>query len=218
MSYNISFLAEKLPYSKICGTKVGPSYKNGVIANLVVAMSFGMLFLCPLKSLSLYFHERKSLATQIGSCGVSVGQFVFAPVIAHAITAYTVNGVFLLLSGIVFNIYIAAFLFRPVMPSNPRTTLDTNDTPVQFDKNIFKICPYYLYLVAQTLMACGDAGAILYMAPVAISKFDLDTSQAARSLQFMALMELIFRIPWGILADKKVCVSLFPKIKNMVSS
>ena len=27
---NISSLTEKLPYSEICGTKVGPSYKNGV--------------------------------------------------------------------------------------------------------------------------------------------------------------------------------------------
>ena len=26
---NISFLTEKLAHSKICGTKVGPSYKNG---------------------------------------------------------------------------------------------------------------------------------------------------------------------------------------------
>ena len=30
---NISFLAEKLPYSQICGTKVGPSNKNGVKAH-----------------------------------------------------------------------------------------------------------------------------------------------------------------------------------------
>ena len=27
---SISFLTEKLLYSKICGTKVGPSYNNGV--------------------------------------------------------------------------------------------------------------------------------------------------------------------------------------------
>jgi len=28
------FLTEKLPYSQICGTKVGASYKNGVIAQI----------------------------------------------------------------------------------------------------------------------------------------------------------------------------------------
>jgi len=28
---NISFLTEKLPYSQICDTKLGPSLKNGVI-------------------------------------------------------------------------------------------------------------------------------------------------------------------------------------------
>ena len=27
---NISFLTEKLPYSQICGTKLGTCYKNGV--------------------------------------------------------------------------------------------------------------------------------------------------------------------------------------------
>jgi len=31
---NINFLTEKLPYSQIYSTKVGPSYKNGVIAQL----------------------------------------------------------------------------------------------------------------------------------------------------------------------------------------
>ena len=31
---NISFLAEKIPYSQICDTKVGPSYKNGVHASV----------------------------------------------------------------------------------------------------------------------------------------------------------------------------------------
>jgi len=29
---NKSLLAKKLPYSQICGIKVGPSYKNGVQA------------------------------------------------------------------------------------------------------------------------------------------------------------------------------------------
>ena len=30
VNLNISFLAEKLEYSHICGTKVGTTYKNGV--------------------------------------------------------------------------------------------------------------------------------------------------------------------------------------------
>jgi len=36
---NINFLTEKLPYSQICGTKVGTSLKNGVIAKLALTYS-----------------------------------------------------------------------------------------------------------------------------------------------------------------------------------
>ena len=36
---NISFLADKLTYSQICGPKVGPSYKNDVNITIVFVSS-----------------------------------------------------------------------------------------------------------------------------------------------------------------------------------
>jgi len=47
---NISFLTDKLPYSQICGIKVGTSYKNGVIT-IILGLTWleWVLFRCNMK-------------------------------------------------------------------------------------------------------------------------------------------------------------------------
>ena len=67
------------------------------------AMAWGVIFIMCLNSMSLHFDENRTLATQIGTLGTSVGQFAFPVIITPLVAAYSLKvwiSHFRLLSGI----------------------------------------------------------------------------------------------------------------------
>lgn len=127
----------------------GTVYIGTVVCFTLLAFAFGMLFLCSLKSIANYFDKRRTFAMQIGACGTSVGQFVMAPAATIIISTFTVNGAYLILAGIYLNLIVPAFLFRPV-DSGP-----TKAKPIEFDKAIFKMPTFYIYLCSQLFLNAG---------------------------------------------------------------
>ncbi|XP_025078864.1 monocarboxylate transporter 12-like isoform X2 [Pomacea canaliculata] len=63
--------------------------------------------------LGVYFRKRKTLANGLALAGSSIGQFALPPVIEYLLETYSLHGSILLLSGLYFNVFAAASLFRP---------------------------------------------------------------------------------------------------------
>ena len=57
-----------------------------------------------------YFKERVTLANQLSSCGVSVGQFILGPLLSILVVTYSVPGCFIILGGIMMHIVSGEFL------------------------------------------------------------------------------------------------------------
>ena len=55
------------------------------------AMAWGIIFIMCLNSMSLHFEENRTLATQIGTLGTSVGQFAFPVIITPLVAAYSLK-------------------------------------------------------------------------------------------------------------------------------
>ena len=55
------------------------------------AMAWGVIFIMCLNSMSLHFDENRTLATQIGTLGTSVGQFAFPVIITPLVAAYSLK-------------------------------------------------------------------------------------------------------------------------------
>jgi len=175
----------------------GTSYTGCTIGFTFLSLSFGLLFLCSLKSIAIYFDKRRTLAMQIGTCGTSVGQFVMAPAITTLLETYTVEGTYMVLSGLFLNLLVSACLFRPLKSSK------TAAEKVVFDASIFRIPSFVLYLVSQLLLNCGYFGGILYVVPLTTGKFSVTPLKAANLVSIMAVTELLFRLPWGFISDKE---------------
>ena len=58
---------------------------------LRIAMAWGVLFMLCLNSMSLHFDENRTLATQIGTLGTSVGQFAFPVIITPLVAAFSLK-------------------------------------------------------------------------------------------------------------------------------
>ena len=129
----------------------GIFYPGIVSCFAILAVAFGVLILCPLKSISNYFDTRRTFATQIGTCGTSFGQFVLAPLLTICIEKWSVTGAYLVISALFLNIFVSAYLFRPVKSAQ----IDQKEDRVQFDSGIFKMTTFQIYLVSQTLLMCG---------------------------------------------------------------
>ena len=54
-------------------------------------MAWGVIFIMCLNSMSLHFDENRTLATQIGTLGTSVGQFAFPVIITPLVAAYSLK-------------------------------------------------------------------------------------------------------------------------------
>ena len=55
------------------------------------ALAWGIIFIMCLNSMSLHFDENRTLATQIGTLGTSVGQFAFPVIITPLVAAYSLK-------------------------------------------------------------------------------------------------------------------------------
>jgi len=128
-----------------------------VVSSIVLnAFCSGIIFLGTVKAISLYFDKKRTLANQIGTCGTSVGQFIFGPVLAFFIEEYGMNSTFLILAGIFLNFLVSAALFR--MPEGK----SKEQEKVKFDPEVFKIPAFQLFLLAQIILLAGYLGTKAY--------------------------------------------------------
>ena len=104
------------------------------------------------KAISLYFDKKRTLANQIGTCGTSVGQFIFGPALAFFIEEYGMNSTFLILAGIFLNFLVSAALFRTPEGKSKE------QEKVNFDPEVFKIPAFQLFLLAQIILLAGYLG------------------------------------------------------------
>ena len=104
------------------------------------------------KAISLYFDKKRTLANQIGTCGTSVGQFIFGPALAFFIEEYGMNSTFLILAGIFLNFLVSGALFRTPEGKSKE------QEKVKFDPEVFKIPAFQLFLLAQIILLAGYLG------------------------------------------------------------
>ena len=60
-----------------------------------------------------YFDKRRGLATLLASVGISIGALSFPPLVQYLLDKYGLQGVLMVLAGIVFNFTVTGALLRP---------------------------------------------------------------------------------------------------------
>lgn len=74
-----------------------------VTVGVVCGIAFGLVFTPSVVGVGLYAVTRPALATGIAVCGMGVGMFVFAPLIAWLLDIYGLQGTFLILVVLIVN-------------------------------------------------------------------------------------------------------------------
>ncbi|KAK3088257.1 hypothetical protein FSP39_016662 [Pinctada imbricata] len=62
----------------------------------------------------LYFNKRRGLAVGLSTCGVGFGSFAIPPLVELAYSNYGFHGAMILLAGLILNLSVCGFLFRPL--------------------------------------------------------------------------------------------------------
>jgi len=209
-----------------------------IVSFLGMALAWGIIFIMCLNSMSLHFDENRTLATQIGTLGTSVGQFAFPVIITPLVAAYSLKGFFLITSGIFANHLPALLLFMNTTKLNlPKELTDekqeivgecvneelsendvvitTNIVP-SVDQNeikqkvsFLKSSSYFVYIVQQICLNVGVACGCLYTAAHVVKVSDADEMKAAFLISLQGGIEACVRIPFGYLADRPFINKLY---------
>lgn len=190
-----------------------------LIAFFMISIMFGLLFMAALNQIAVYWDEKRTMATQIGSCGTSVGMLLFPLIIAWLLETFTVPGYYLILAGIYLNVLIAAALMHNphsfkkeekteineenlMIESENKTYIKEEITFEERPGGLFSLPEFYLYIIAQAILNGGYFAGVLYVSPFSQSEYSLTPVTAASMITLMGGTELLFRIPIGILSDK----------------
>ncbi|CBY08586.1 unnamed protein product [Oikopleura dioica] len=191
-------------------------FNVALIAFFMISIMFGLLFMAALNQIAVYWESKRTMATQIGSCGTSVGMLLFPLIIAWLLETFTVPGYYLILAGIYLNVMIAgALMHNPhsVKKDDPieskKETLIENEAEIMEENKVegksgglFSLPEFYLYIIAQAILNGGYFAGVLYVSPFSQGAYSLTPVTAASMITLMGGAELLFRIPIGILSDK----------------
>lgn len=196
----------------LCGLVANIYFILGMI--FVALFSLGVVYLAAPGIISRYFKEKVTLANQLSSCGVSVGQFVLGPLLAILVKQYSVGGCFVVLGGIMMHIVSASALYRPTIilseTQEKEELEETNknesesaagDEPKAIDFSIFCDITFLLFFISQGIFFAGYMGSLLMVVPFAEEEIGVESESAALLTSAMGISELIFRIPFGWAGD-----------------
>ncbi|KAK3746739.1 hypothetical protein RRG08_059570 [Elysia crispata] len=77
-------------------------------------VGFGLMYLPSIVSVSVYFEEKRALATGIAVCGSGVGMFLLAPITEFLLDAFNWRWTLVLLGGLILNGMVFGALVRPL--------------------------------------------------------------------------------------------------------
>lgn len=207
-----------------------------IVSFLVMAMAWGVIFIMCLNSMSLHFDENRTLATQIGTLGTSVGQFAFPVIITPLVAAYSLKGFFLITSGIFANHLPALLLFMNPTKSNCPNELvnekqeivgecvdeeegdvvittnivpNVDRTEIKQKASFLKSSSYLIYVIQQICLNVGVACGCLFTAAHVVKVSDADEMKAAFLISLQGGIEACVRIPFGYLADRPFINKLY---------
>ncbi|KAL3871116.1 hypothetical protein ACJMK2_039135 [Sinanodonta woodiana] len=87
-----------------------------ILFGLLGGFGSSLVYVPSLIIVSQYFNKKRGLAIGLSSAGVGLGTLFIPPLFGILFDHYGFQGACLILSGIILNSVIAAFLFRPVVP------------------------------------------------------------------------------------------------------
>ena len=95
--------------------------------SIVGGVGFGMIYLPSIVSVGYWFDRRRALATGAVLCGSGMGQFMFPPLVRMLQCQYTMQGLILVLAGIVLNCAVCGSVFFSLpTPRRPRKAIETH--------------------------------------------------------------------------------------------
>lgn len=186
-----------------------------VLLGVFIALfALGVVYLAAPGIIGRYFHEKKTFANQLSACGVSVMQFILSPLLPIMVSAYTVKGCFIVISGIMLNIVAASALYRPTIIQSEVEAMKkkkddiananegSEDSPGPgIDMGFFKHPAFLMFFFSQGLFFAGYMGCLLLVVPYAQGELGVDAATSAQLVMAMGVTELLFRIPFGWLGD-----------------
>ncbi|RUS82817.1 hypothetical protein EGW08_009437 [Elysia chlorotica] len=93
-------------------------------------VGFGLMYLPSIVSVSVYFEEKRALATGIAVCGSGVGMFVLAPVTEWLLDAFNWRWTLVLLGGLILNGMVFGALVRPLWAAGPGEDVEDDDDQI----------------------------------------------------------------------------------------
>ncbi|GFO32965.1 monocarboxylate transporter [Plakobranchus ocellatus] len=83
-------------------------------------VGFGLMYLPSIVSVSVYFEEKRALATGIAVCGSGIGMFLLAPLTEFLLDLFNWRWTLVLLGGIILNGMVFGGLIRPLGTENAK--------------------------------------------------------------------------------------------------
>ncbi|MCX7905622.1 MAG: OFA family MFS transporter [Elusimicrobiales bacterium] len=177
----------------------------------------GILYGVPLKIVSIWFSDKKGIATGITVAGFGLSSFVASQIFKFLIVNYTINISFFYFGLIVFFVLFVCYFNVKV----PKQTNNSNFSNIGMDTSeVLKMKEFYiLYLFF--LFGCSfSLTSVSFTATYFIDLLDLDIKKASYVVSSMAVLNALGRPFFGYIADKfsfSFCV-IFSFLMYFISS
>lgn len=161
-----------------------------------------------------YFENKRSLATGLALCGLSIGQLAVAPYLNTLINAYRLNGALLLHGAITLNGIGLSMLLRPLYFASPST--ETNSR-TSYCGRLYHICntllqydllcnlDFMLYCVGNFFLSYGSLSYLHHLMNSCLEK-GISKERAILLLMCLGIFSLVSRIVVSYISDLK-CVN-----------
>uniref|UniRef100_A0A0K2T064 Major facilitator superfamily (MFS) profile domain-containing protein n=1 Tax=Lepeophtheirus salmonis TaxID=72036 RepID=A0A0K2T064_LEPSM len=93
---------------------------------LIAGFGLSLCYVAAIVIVTIYFDDKRSLATGISVCGSGVGTFIFAPLTQFLVTEYRWRGASILLGGCCLQMVVCGLLFKDLHWSTSRSQRVTN--------------------------------------------------------------------------------------------
>jgi len=163
----------------------------------VLGVGLGIGYLCPVKTLMLWFKDNKGLATGISVCAFGFASTIASPIITTLLNKVSIEQTFMILAGIYFvPMMIGHFLLqKPKDWVEPQTSSDFKRMTMFRDKNFI-----LMWLMFYLNIACGLA--LIPVASPMMTELNMKPTTIALIVAIMGVFNGSGRLVFSAISDK----------------
>ncbi len=153
------------------------------------------------QSILAYFDKYKSITAIVSTCGLSVGMFVYPPIIRVLDDKYGWRGAILLIGGATLHLIPASALLRQFTPSSNTVNKPMSFCQRNFNFHLLKKRGYMFCIISEGLVAMGNSIINVHLSAYAVT-LGVTVDQGALLFSIIGICGFIGSVTIATIAQK----------------